>query len=68
MAEAEGRPGVVPLRPEQYQDLVKRALQEDLGGTGDITTMATVPPTARARGVWIAKAVSYTHLTLPTKA
>lgn len=56
MANRGPQPPVDPLRPEQYRDLVKRALEEDLAGTGDITTIATVSPTARARGVWLAKA------------
>ena len=47
---------VAPLDPAQYRELVRRALEEDLGAAGDITTAATVPPTVRARGVWMAKA------------
>jgi nicotinate-nucleotide pyrophosphorylase (carboxylating) len=43
-----------PLDPTVYRDLVRRALAEDLG-SGDITTVATVAPTARARGVFLAK-------------
>ena len=39
-----------PLDPAVYRDLVKRALDEDLGGRTDITTDATVSPTQRARG------------------
>jgi len=41
----------VPLTAEE---LVRRALEEDVGG-GDLTTAATVPETARARGVLLAK-------------
>ena len=37
------------LPPEAYQDLVRRALAEDVGA-GDVTTDATVPPGQRARG------------------
>ena len=37
-----------------YVDLVRRALIEDVGA-GDITTDATVPPDARARGVFLVK-------------
>ncbi len=43
------------LAPSIYIDLVRRALAEDLGA-GDITTDATVPPEARARGVFLVKA------------
>jgi nicotinate-nucleotide pyrophosphorylase (carboxylating) len=43
------------LDPVQYRDLVRRALDEDVG-RGDITTEATVLPTQRARGVLLAKA------------
>jgi nicotinate-nucleotide pyrophosphorylase (carboxylating) len=44
-----------PLDPSLYTDLVRRALAEDLGG-GDITTEATVPADARARGIFLVKA------------
>jgi nicotinate-nucleotide pyrophosphorylase (carboxylating) len=43
-----------PLRPDAYQDIVRRALAEDLG-TGDVTTEATVPVTQRARGLFLVK-------------
>jgi nicotinate-nucleotide pyrophosphorylase (carboxylating) len=43
-----------PLSPYAYRDLVARALAEDVG-PGDVTTMATVPPDAQARGVVLAK-------------
>ena len=42
------------LDPAQYRDLVRRALEEDLG-EGDITTDATVAPAARARGTLLVK-------------
>jgi len=42
------------LPPEAYQDLVRRALAEDVGA-GDVTTDATVPPGQRARGVFLVK-------------
>ncbi len=42
------------LDPSHYRDIVQRALAEDLGA-GDITTEATVPPTARARGTFLVK-------------
>ena len=43
------------LDPAAYRDLVRRALDEDVG-TGDVTTDATVDPAQRARGVFIVKA------------
>jgi nicotinate-nucleotide pyrophosphorylase (carboxylating) len=43
------------LNPTDYQDVVRRALEEDIG-SGDVTTAATVPPSARARGVFLVKA------------
>src|SRR4051812_4158466 len=42
------------LDPDAYRDLVRRALEEDVGG-GDVTTEATVPADASARGVFVAK-------------
>lgn len=49
--------GDTPLRldPTAYRDLVRRALLEDLGGAGDVTSEATVSPTARARGSFVVK-------------
>jgi nicotinate-nucleotide pyrophosphorylase (carboxylating) len=38
----------MPLDPAAVDDVVRRALQEDVG-VGDVTTQATVPPGARAR-------------------
>lgn len=38
-----------------YADLIRRALAEDVGD-GDVTTAATVPAAARARGTLLAKA------------
>jgi len=46
---------VAPLDPAVYRDLVRRAIDEDVGA-GDITTDATVAPEARARGMFLAKA------------
>ncbi len=45
-----------PLDPQSYRDIVRRALDEDLGTAGDITTEATVPAEARARGKFLVKA------------
>lgn len=42
------------LDPAQYRDLVRRALEEDLG-SGDVTTDAIVSPQQRARGVFLVK-------------
>ena len=39
-----------PLSPADYRDIVRRALDEDLGGARDITTEATVGADVRARG------------------
>lgn len=39
---------------EAYQDIVRRALAEDVGA-GDVTTEATVPIVQRARGVFLVK-------------
>jgi nicotinate-nucleotide pyrophosphorylase (carboxylating) len=43
-----------PLDPAAYRDIVRRALEEDLG-SGDVTTESTVPPRARARAVFLVK-------------
>lgn len=43
-----------PLAPELYRDLVRRALDEDVGG-GDVTTTPIVDPGLRARGVFLVK-------------
>jgi nicotinate-nucleotide pyrophosphorylase (carboxylating) len=43
-----------PLAADDYRDLVRRALAEDIG-RGDITTTGTVDGRARARGVLVAK-------------
>ena len=45
----------MPLDPALYRDIVRRALDEDVGG-GDITTDATVPASQQARGVFLVKA------------
>ena len=42
------------LDPSDYREIVRRALQEDVG-SGDITTEAMVDVSARARGVLVAK-------------
>src|SRR5262249_659075 len=43
------------LAPLQIDDAVKRALAEDLGRAGDITSIATIPPDAVARGLVVAR-------------
>ena len=45
-----------PLDVESYRETVRRALAEDLGAAGDITTAATVPADASARGQFLIKA------------
>ncbi len=45
---------MLPLPSEAYQDIVRRALAEDIGA-GDVTTDATVPASQRARGVFLVK-------------
>lgn len=45
---------LTPLDPAVYRDIVRRALREDVG-SGDVTTLATVRPDQRARGVIVAK-------------
>ena len=42
------------LDPSQYRDIVRRAIEEDVG-RGDITTDATVRADQRARGVFVVK-------------
>jgi len=44
-----------PLPADAYRDIVRRALDEDVGG-GDVTTLATVPADQRARGIFLVKA------------
>jgi nicotinate-nucleotide pyrophosphorylase (carboxylating) len=45
-----------PLLPLLYEDVVRRALLEDLGRAGDITTDAIVPPDLAGRAVVAARA------------
>src|SRR6202040_3233748 len=42
------------LDPAQYRDIVRRALEEDIGG-GDVTSEATVPEDEPARGGFLVK-------------
>ncbi len=49
-------PPPAPLLPFVYLELVRRALAEDLGRAGDVTTDAVVAPGARARGRLLARA------------
>jgi nicotinate-nucleotide pyrophosphorylase (carboxylating) len=46
---------VKQLDPAVYRDIVRRALEEDLG-SGDVTTASTVPAAARAQAVFLTKA------------
>ncbi len=43
------------LSPLEIDEAVTRALAEDLGRAGDITSIATVPETARARAIVVAR-------------
>jgi nicotinate-nucleotide pyrophosphorylase (carboxylating) len=45
-----------PLYPIHYEDLVRRALAEDLGRAGDLTTDAIVPPGFAAEARLVARA------------
>jgi nicotinate-nucleotide pyrophosphorylase (carboxylating) len=45
---------VEPLDPRLYRDLVRRALDEDVGD-GDVTTEAIVPADVQARGTFLIK-------------
>ena len=45
-----------PLLPLIYEDTVRRALLEDLGRAGDVTTDAIVPPGLAGRAVVVARA------------
>lgn len=47
---------VPPLPLLLYDDLVRRALLEDLGGAGDVTTDAIVPPQLEAEAALVARA------------
>jgi len=44
-----------PPRPLLYEELIRRALAEDLGRAGDLTTDAIVPPDARAVAAVVAR-------------
>ena len=49
-------PRLAPLYPLMYEDLVRRALAEDLGRAGDLTSDAVVPAETRAEAVLVARA------------
>lgn len=48
--------GPPPLQPVLYEGLVRRALAEDLGQAGDVTTDSIVPITRQAQGDIVARA------------
>jgi nicotinate-nucleotide pyrophosphorylase (carboxylating) len=48
--------GAPPLLPLLYEDVVRRALLEDLGRAGDVTTDAIIPADRTARAVVVARA------------
>lgn len=47
---------LAPLPPALYEPLVRRALEEDLGRAGDLTSEATVPADLRATAHLVARA------------
>lgn len=47
------------ISPLEIEDAVTRALAEDLGRAGDVTSVATVPEDAQARAVVIARAAGH---------
>jgi nicotinate-nucleotide pyrophosphorylase (carboxylating) len=47
-------PSLEPLAADDYRDLVRRALAEDIG-RGDITTAGTIDPAIRVRAILLAK-------------
>lgn len=46
---------IAPFNPMLIEDVINRTLAEDLGRAGDITTLATIPASARARAVIAAR-------------
>ena len=54
MAKSSGAQ-IRPLYPLLYEAVVQRALEEDLGRAGDLTTDAIVPAQASARGAIVAR-------------
>ena len=54
MAQPSGAQ-IRPLYPMLYEAVVRRALEEDLGRAGDLTTDAIVPPEASANALLVAR-------------
>jgi nicotinate-nucleotide pyrophosphorylase (carboxylating) len=54
MSDQPGRP--IPPLPLLYEKVIRRALLEDLGRAGDLTTDAIVPPDAEAAATLVARA------------
>ena len=52
---AESSVHLRPLYPLLYEGVVRRALEEDLGRAGDLTTDAIVPPQASANALIVAR-------------
>lgn len=50
-----GAGSLVPLPPLLYETLLRKALEEDLGRAGDLTTDAIVPPHLEAEAVVVAR-------------
>lgn len=53
-----GSPGLppAPLYPILYEPLIRRALEEDLGRAGDLTSDAVLPPNLKGEGRIVARA------------
>ncbi|HEV8239381.1 MAG TPA: carboxylating nicotinate-nucleotide diphosphorylase [Thermoanaerobaculia bacterium] len=49
------RDALLPVHPLQYEPLLRRALEEDLGVAGDLTTNAVVPAEERLAGRIVAR-------------
>jgi nicotinate-nucleotide pyrophosphorylase (carboxylating) len=52
---AESSAHIRPLYPLLYEGVVRKALEEDLGRAGDLTTDAIVPPQASANALIVAR-------------
>lgn len=55
MSHTRSREPLLPLHPLQYDALLRRALEEDLGLAGDLTTNAVVPAVERLAGRIVAR-------------
>ena len=58
-------PNPIPLRPPHrllLEPIVRRALEEDLGRAGDVTSALVVPSDRRAKALLVARAPGHTRL------